>query len=584
MRTLDISVQDRGSRTAADWLWPLLPIGAAVFCLSALIYFHVQYDVVQVKSAMQVLVAAIYKTIGFAPAVMFFLLLLTWSSIWFVTGRLERPLMRVARLVAMAVMLGVFLNLGDGGVSAAAHKGELGAWLAGCLVGAFGYFPSIVLVWAVTFASLLLATDFFFSDSFERLRLRPRTDVGVETAVTDHLRGLGAATAMAGSAPHATSPRSGPVVPPQPRAADLQPLDPLPLAPELDFLRELGQGGDAAVAELPAEPETADVAAEPEPDYGPRRRRSYFERRREEEAAAAVEPEVADRGAELDVAAAAEWAPAEDDAIALAPLAPADAAATRESGAVAEVAPGGASVDGIDATGIDDERAVAGDVDVIDDLDGDDDLDAELDDEADEVDAVEEADELAIEDESVSAAEAMALGGADLMADIEPGRAPEVPPEPFAVPAPAADTASSSDLAAQQPPEPTYVPIEPVADADDESEGDDGVSTGAESVVAIPRPEAPRERSVASAPRSTSAGGRRDEGGARQQKLFGAAVDEELMGEATELARGQSRVTAALLQRRLRIDYQQALEVLGELGARGVVELDADASQGRVVV
>jgi len=70
----------------------------------------------------------------------------------------------------------------------------------------------------------------------------------------------------------------------------------------------------------------------------------------------------------------------------------------------------------------------------------------------------------------------------------------------------------------------------------------------------------------------------------RQQKLFGTGVDEGLVQEAIELASGQSRVTATLLQRRLRIDYQQAMDVLAQLGARGVVELEADASQGRVVV
>ena len=41
-----------------------------------------------------------------------------------------------------------------------------------------------------TFASLLLATDWFFSEWFERARKTPPLDGGVEGAVTDHLRGL----------------------------------------------------------------------------------------------------------------------------------------------------------------------------------------------------------------------------------------------------------------------------------------------------------------------------------------------------------------------------------------------------------
>ena len=46
-------------------------------------------------------------------------------------------------------------ELGEGGVAPAAHKGELGEWLASRLVAAFGYYPSLVLVWVVTFGSLL---------------------------------------------------------------------------------------------------------------------------------------------------------------------------------------------------------------------------------------------------------------------------------------------------------------------------------------------------------------------------------------------------------------------------------------------
>jgi DNA segregation ATPase FtsK/SpoIIIE-like protein len=61
-------------------------------------------------------------------------------------------------------------------------------------------------------------------------------------------------------------------------------------------------------------------------------------------------------------------------------------------------------------------------------------------------------------------------------------------------------------------------------------------------------------------------------------------VDEALLGEAVELLGGTRRVTAALLQRRLRIDYQQAMDVMVQLASRGLVELEADASQGRVVV
>jgi hypothetical protein len=63
-------------------MWPLLPIGVSVFCLSALTYYNWNYGI-EARSVLQVLIAGIYSTVGFAPAWMFFLLLLTWSSIWF---------------------------------------------------------------------------------------------------------------------------------------------------------------------------------------------------------------------------------------------------------------------------------------------------------------------------------------------------------------------------------------------------------------------------------------------------------------------------------------------------------------------
>ena len=113
VNTLGTHEQDRSSRTAAEWLWPLLPIGVSVFFLSSLIYYHVRHDAIEVRSVLQVAVASVYRVAGFAPAVLCFLLALTWSSIWFATGQLERPVSRVLRLLAMTLMLGVFLNVAD---------------------------------------------------------------------------------------------------------------------------------------------------------------------------------------------------------------------------------------------------------------------------------------------------------------------------------------------------------------------------------------------------------------------------------------------------------------------------------------
>ena len=612
MRSLDISVEERSSRTAAEWLWPLLPIGVSVFCLSALVYYHLKHGLVEVRSALQVLIAGIYHTVGLAPAFLFFLLVGTWSTIWFVTGRLERPLLRLARLLAMAVMLGVFLNLGDGGVAAAAHKGELGAWLASCLVAAFGYFPSIVLVWAITFASLLLATDFFFSDSFERLRQRPtagnRSDEqGVEAAVTDHLRGL------AGTAPAQGGPISAFAVGAGAAVVDAGVEDAAQDEPE-----ELSDAEPMDEGRHDPDPADRDPVEAVEPV--PRRRRSYFERRYQE---------AADGTADLDVAAAAagggsseatdeHMAPGAgavagpEDASAETPppptfvsfeAAPLVAATEDDTAAIAADEPSVAAADvrwdaGGDAADDDGHGVTASDAERRDD---ESDLLADGADEervgAGAPDALEPAVGFAAVDtvpgarEQASAPLAdgahaaagdaadrdVAAGGVD-----EGGAGDEVAAEHGAEgDLAAADAAPQGDVVAAAD------GMDDVLDDDaldgdalngdaldddtldddtlDDDATDDDVPEAEGTVVAIPRPEQP--------PRVP----------ARQQQLFTPSVDEELVREALELASGQSRVTAAQLQRRLRIDYEQAKELMAQLGARGAVELDADATQGRVI-
>ena len=399
MSTLDTAEQERSPRTAAEWLWPLLPIGVAVFCVSSLLYFHANHGVMNPSSALQRMIAGIYRVFGLAPAVMFFVLVVAWSTIWFATGKLDRPLVRISRLLAMAVMLGVFLNLGDGGVTAAVHKGELGAWLAGTLVARIGYFPSLVLVWLITFASLLLATDFFFSDSFERLRARPAaTETGVESAVTDHLRGL--QTAM--------------------------------------------HGANAAAARASVPPLVLDEPRSTAPD-------------------AVMEP----------------LAVADDPA-------PDDFAVTND--------PPAAEAGGESRTPWDGEPAGLPDV-----------------------------------------VEPRAAAAADDLAGL-------------------ADAIGTDDAAA-------------------------------EPVVSIPRPDTSPRLPVVPSPDEAPAAAPNAEPSVRQQNLFAASgADEELVEEAVELIAGSRRVTATLLQRRLRIDYAQALEVLAQLAARGKIELEADASQGRVLV
>ncbi|MBL8749351.1 MAG: hypothetical protein JNK78_09325 [Planctomycetes bacterium] len=428
MSTLDtagrgIAVSEGSPRTAAEWLWPLLPIGVSVFSISALVYYHLNYAVVHPTAPLQVLIAGLYRALGLAPAVIFFLLVVTWSTIWFVVGSIERPLVRLGRIALLAVMLGVLLNLGDGGVTPAPNKGQLGAWLAGALVSAVGYLPSIVLVWAMTFAALLLATDFFFSDSFERLRRAgPIPEGGVETAVTDHLRGLGALM-------------------PTPRTEAV----PEPFAPVQDSNAPLFDGtGDVGAAPSNGDEEPAAHRDEPEPWWEP--------------------------------AASMAGEPLADEAVAA-------------------------------------ERDVA----------------------------------MRSLEESVHG---VPVEPADVDEALEPADAATA----RATPSLELDFASAIDEA------------EPAATA--------------EPIVDIPRPEphVPVRGAQESALPPTN-----ESPAVRQQGLFDGGVDEGLIAEAMDLLEGTRRVSASLLQRRLRIDYAQAIDLLTQLAARGVVELEGDATQGRVL-
>ena len=149
--------QSRDSRTVAEWLWPFLAQGVALFSISALFYSHFHRAAIEPSSLLQHAVIGLYDVFGLAPSVVFFLMVFAWSSIWLFSGILEKPLLRLTKLFVMVLMLGVFFNLGSGGVAADSHTGSLGAWIASRLVVGIGYLPSIVLVWPTMFASVMLA-------------------------------------------------------------------------------------------------------------------------------------------------------------------------------------------------------------------------------------------------------------------------------------------------------------------------------------------------------------------------------------------------------------------------------------------
>jgi len=130
-----------------------------------------------------------------------------------------------------------------------------------------------------------------------------------------------------------------------------------------------------------------------------------------------------------------------------------------------------------------------------------------------------------------------------------------------------------------------------VAEADAEAEAEVAAEAEREDlrdepVVSIPRPDpADVQKEIAQKENAAKEDAQKEPGQAavRQQRLFGAGLDEALVAEATETVTSWGRASATFLQRKLRIDYELACQLMVELGARGVVELEADASRGRVL-
>jgi hypothetical protein len=573
---LGIQEDQDSRRTAAAWLWSLLPIGIAVFCISALIYYHLYHDEIVVASALQALVATGYRWLGFAPAFIFCLLLLTWSSIWFVTGRIERPAGRLARLAAMTVMLGVFMNIGEGGVTPAFHKGELGYWLAERLVAAAGYYPSLVLVWGVTFGSLLLATDFFFSEAFERLRGSAVVEAGVETEVTDHLKGLGSTSSPESAAAIKTADTERSL---QGRLdAALEDANAL-VESDADADADLDVGADTVGADVVVEPAVED-AVEP-PAYTPRRR-SYFERRY----MASSDSEASPPSEEIPVPEA--WMP-------MAPEAQEIENPETSLETSLELSAPLSSPNGRDTVSAPDEPAPV-DVPLASAEEHDAPFEAggwsETEPVADEslafAPTVEESSEREVPeaeaplepaDEAESAVEERDSQARDTDASEDAGEAPS---DGLLV-----DGGVQEPIVWLEPPAVAQVPLdqpeEPVdeeqiveareAAAEEGAEKSAAASAGAEPVVSIPRPEPGQVEANTDAHREP----------VRQQRLFGAGLDEALVSEAVETVTTWRRASATFLQRKLRIDYEQACQLMVELSARGVVELEEDASHGRVL-
>ena len=116
------------SRPRISWA-PLLPLALAVFLLSGLAYYHIQVrgTGVATEGLFQGLVALAYDLLGFVPAFMLCLLVLIWSSIWFISGQLQRPWGRLCRVLVFGLSLALVVNLTPEGTATSDH-GVLGDW------------------------------------------------------------------------------------------------------------------------------------------------------------------------------------------------------------------------------------------------------------------------------------------------------------------------------------------------------------------------------------------------------------------------------------------------------------------------
>ncbi|MBM3962322.1 MAG: hypothetical protein FJ306_10535 [Planctomycetes bacterium] len=565
-------------------------MAVAAVSLSALVFYHLRHDGFVVRSALQHVYAALYRTFGFAPAVMFFGLVVLWSTIWLVHGRLDRPLQRLGRLAAMAVLLGVLLNLGEGGVAPALHKGALGAWLAGAMVAAVGYWPTLVVIWGFTFASLLLATDFFFHESFERMLAAGP----VERASAPIVPAAALGTPSLATAPAAGSDPSEPVV-----EAGAPPADDAPARRRRSYYErraervataarwsEPGSAAEAAsTADAAAAIDAADAAptapAEAHDDaLSAARVVAAIDAAERTDAAAvdAEEAEALDRGGDAAPAAASDAAPARAPIVfpdeAEPPRATSNDAAVEWSAAAAlgasaadevapELQPESHAVDAFDAT-----EAVAPPLAASARLDGspwrDEVTDAPA---AGDADAAIGAESTAAVTEATTAADAEVpalanddarwpAGGNGVEA-VGEGMSTRAEPWPNAE----ADAVDADPAAGTAAAAPIEAPSWRDAEASTPPPFDSPVApaTAEDPIVTIPRPE----------PAAASRPG---------------APDEALMREAVELVLATRRANAVFLQRKLRIDYDLAAAVLVELAARGIVALDAEATHGRILV
>jgi hypothetical protein len=585
--------------------------GAALFVISALVYYRINPEL-EATSFLQHTIVGIYNVFGLAPSVVFFLMVFAWSSIWAVTGILERPLARLGRLLVMALMVAVFLNLRSAGVSSGDHTGAFGSWIAERLVIGIGYVFSLVLVGPAMFASMMLATDWFFSEWFERDRKTTNFqegEEGVEDGVTDHLRRLSGVASRPESGP---TPEAGAATAVDVAVGD-DGVDHSEIAAQLQ--RADAFGTSSVVEDVEAEDADGDAEIVPTRplSYSGRRLQRAERRIREGEAVEAqtvenIESEAAEAVSVPPPSSGAVMVTEEEleslfDEDAVAAPDQADARATDDGLAEdveASLAVAEDDEDDVDAESEDeledefeegdeleddeesedDDELEDEDEESEDDDELDEDEESEDDDELEDDEESEDDEEFEDEDEDEESVDESETEYAEFDGEHEAAEASDVneDEEVFVT-----DDGLESEGAISE--EESFVTesaasVEEFVAEDLPSAAEPAIAVvdeqiEQEEVVSIPRPD---EVPAVALPTPPAVRDSAESFSTRQQKLFGSQVDDDLMVEAVELVNSGRRTTATLLQRKLRIDYELAVEVLSELTTRGLVSDDHDRS------
>lgn len=173
--------------------WALVGIAFSVFMLAAITSFRLRGGAEGVETGvLSSPVVAFYRLLGFEPAFMCCVLVLAWSSIWFLTGRMERPWARIGKVFVLGLCLSILVNLRADG-SVAPDASILGGFFAARLYGVFGFLLSTIVVSAGAIVMLFKVTDHFFIRYFESSAVRnARAADGKAAALTpSRLAGAG---------------------------------------------------------------------------------------------------------------------------------------------------------------------------------------------------------------------------------------------------------------------------------------------------------------------------------------------------------------------------------------------------------